>query len=78
FRQLFRPLEPQACPDKMAAVLTNYDLPAYLLLGVAVIAFFLGNNAVANTEDFRAIYLFGVGGTCLWGAVQIARSGVRQ
>jgi hypothetical protein len=54
------------------------DLLAIALVGAAAGAFFLGEGAIARTEDLHAIYWLAVGVVSLRAAVQIARPGVKS
>ncbi len=49
------------------------DVLAILLLGAGVAAFFLGESALARSEDLAALYWLAVGVTSLRAAVQISR-----
>ena len=51
------------------------DVLAAALVIVAAVAFWMGNVALAHTEDLRAVYWLLVGFIALRGAVRVARPG---
>ena len=53
--------------------MTIADLLAIALLIVAAVAFWLGNTALAKTEDLKAFYWLAVGFVTVRAAVQIVR-----
>lgn len=53
------------------------DAVAIALVAFAFLAFFLGESALAHTEDLRALYWLGVGVAALRAATQVARPGAK-
>ncbi len=53
------------------------DVLAIALVVGAASAFFLGELAIARTEDLRALYWLAVGVVCVRAGAQIARPGAK-
>ncbi len=52
-----------------------FDVVAALLVVLAVVAFAVGNSALARAEDIHAVYWLVVGVVSMRAAVQLARPG---